>query len=114
MDQETAEELFGSRVHGPVEDGAEQWEYGANRLTDMACKASDELEWERTDDGEFVVRNTKYGEEHTSDELWRALWILERDIRIEYGDSRTSPVETAQEREKTLLTTVFDKVGGKW
>lgn len=86
MDREFAEEQFGSRVHGPVEDGAEQWEYGANRLTDMACKASDDLEWEQTDDGQVVVRNTKYGEEQTADELWRALWVLERDVRVNHGD----------------------------
>jgi hypothetical protein len=55
-------------------------------MVDMACKVSDDLAWwYDEEEEEFVVRNSDYDMERREDELWRSMWILERDIRIEHG-----------------------------
>lgn len=76
----------GEFVFGP-DNGSNQWVFGANRLTEMACKASDELSYEIVDGG-FRVKNHKYSEVNTQEQLWQALWVLERDIRVNHGDKR--------------------------
>lgn len=77
---------FGPRRVDSDGNANNQWLYGANRMTDMACKVSDELSWwYDEEDEQFVVRNSKYEMERREDELWRAMWILERDIRMEHG-----------------------------
>jgi len=82
----TTQMRFGPRRLDSDGNANDQWRYGANRMTDMACKVADELSWwYDEEDEQFVVRNSDYEMERREDELWRAMWILERDIRIEHG-----------------------------
>lgn len=84
--RETTDEPFGPRQVDLDGESHPQWLYGANRMTDMACKASDDLAWwYEGEDDQYVVRNSRYDMERQEDSLWRAMWILERDIRVEHG-----------------------------
>jgi len=76
---------FGPRRVDADGNANKQWRYGANRMTDMACKVADELSWWYDEQEEFVVRNNEYEMERHEDQLRHAMWFLERDIRIEHG-----------------------------
>lgn len=57
-----------------------------DKMTRMACKVVDDLVcWYSQDSEMYIVYYKKYGMAREAPQLWRALWILERDIRKEHG-----------------------------
>lgn len=55
-------------------------------MAEMACKLVDELRYEYNEgESTYTIYYETYDMHRTEDDLWRALWILERDVRVTQG-----------------------------